>query len=124
MLSSIPCANCNDRNYIGTTKQSLQTRLNQHKNTVKNKQSERSALAAHAVDNRHDFNYADTTVLFKCRQYFKRMFLEEVAIKTSKTCVNLKSKEAANISNIYTRLFDIKNKLGDRQSADAATQRQ
>jgi hypothetical protein len=107
VVYSVPCATCTNMNYIGTTKQLLRTRLGQHKNTVKNKQGEKSALAAHALDNNHVFDFDNASVLFTCKHYHKRMFLEELSIKTSINCVNVKSKEATNISNIYTRLLAI-----------------
>jgi hypothetical protein len=83
VVYSIPCVTCVNKNCTGTTKQLLRTILMQHKNTVKNKQREKSALAAHAMDNNHNVDYDNATVLFKCQQYHKRMYLEELCIKIS-----------------------------------------
>lgn len=44
VVYAIPCADCDDRCYIGTTTQLLKSRMNQHKNDVKNKKPDKSAL--------------------------------------------------------------------------------
>lgn len=110
VVYSIPCKGCVNMQYIGTTKQLVKTRMNQHKHTVTKIQPERSALAAHAISNEHHFDLENPSVLFQCHHYSKRMFLEELCIKASNNCVNIKSKEAMNISNIYTRLLDTHNR--------------
>lgn len=100
----IPCLDCN-RDYIGTTSQLLKVRVGQHKGTVRNIQPEKSALAHHAITHHHHFDFDNTTVIARNDCEWKRMFLEEVKIKSSSSCVNIKSKEANNVSNIYTKLL-------------------
>lgn len=114
VIYSIPCAECEDMNYIGTTKQLLETRLKQHQLTVTRLQKEKSALALHAVENKHKFDFDKASILHKCTNYTKRMFMEELYIKSSANCVNIKSKEAANVSNIYTSLLQSFNSLISR----------
>lgn len=106
VVYAIPCADCDDRCYIGTTTQLLKSRMNQHKNDVKNKKPDKSALAHHALAYEHTFKFEDVQIIARHDCYHKRMFLEELCIKSSNKCVNFKSKEAKNVDSIYTKLLE------------------
>lgn len=105
VIYSVPCGDCENSCYIGTTTQRLKTRMKQHYNDVKNNKPDKSALAYHAVTNEHEFKFDDVTIVARQDHYHKRMFLEELCIKASETCVNFKSKEAKNVNSIYTTLL-------------------
>ena len=52
------CKNC-PTTYIGETKRSLKTRINEHKN----KKSTESVICQHQMDYNHEFNCEETTIL-------------------------------------------------------------
>lgn len=115
VVYSIPCGDCVNGCYIGTTTQLLKARMNQHRNDVKNLKPDKSALAYHALTNDHVFKFDDVEVVARQNNYHKRMFLEELFIKASSTCVNFKSKEAKNVNCIYTKLLEKVNSVGSRR---------
>lgn len=87
-------------------------RVRQHELTVEKKESNKSALARHAVNRDHQFDFENPSILVKSQQDWKRMYLEElymctVYIKNSKNCVNIKSREAIKISAIYSKIIDL-----------------
>lgn len=103
----INCVDCNNKKcYIGTTGQKVHKRMKQHKDDVANNKPKRSALAYHAITNDHKFDFDNLRILERERKYQKRMLLEELHIKSSRNCVNLKSIESKNISDIYTPLLE------------------
>ena len=65
----------------------------------------KSALAHHSINTGHGFDFDNVKVIERERTYKKRMLLEELRIKASKNCVNLKSVESKNVSDIYSKLF-------------------
>lgn len=79
--------------------------MKQHQCDVTNVKPARSRLAYHAIENNHTFDFEKVEVLERERIYRKRMLLEELHIKASNNCVNLKSVESKNVSDIYTNLF-------------------
>lgn len=99
---------CNDcgRFCIGTTGQKIKKRGQQHANDVLNNNPARSALARHSIENNHSFDFENVRILETERKYNKRMFLEELHIKSCKNCVNIKSIESKNVSGIYTKLLE------------------
>lgn len=111
VIYSIPCSQCNDRPYIGITKQLVKSRMSQHKSTINCNQPEKSALARHALERGHNFDFDGVSILAHQSNRTKREFMEELFIKSSKKCVNLKSRDSANVSAIYSRLFDRLNNI-------------
>jgi hypothetical protein len=83
----------------------LRKRMKQHQCDVVKRKPDRSRLAYHAIENCHVFDFANVEVLERERIYRKRMLLEELHIKASNNCVNLKSIESKNVSDIYANLF-------------------
>lgn len=103
----VECIDCNtSKCYIGTTGQKVRKRMGQHENDVRNKKEKSSALAYHAVTNDHIFDFNHVKILERENNYRKRMFLEELHIKSSRNCVNLKSIESKNVSDIYIPLLE------------------
>ena len=62
--------------YVGQTKNSLVTRLNQHRAACRLMQPEKSALAEHSVKNTHAIDWVSARVLVTKRNYQERLFLE------------------------------------------------
>lgn len=65
----------------------------------------KSAIAQHSIAMDQDFDYENAKVIERERIYGKRMLFEELRIKASKNCVNIKSIESRNVSDIYSNLF-------------------
>lgn len=85
--------------------------MNQHRNDVKNGKSEKSALAHHALTKSHTFKFEDVDIIARHDNYRKRMFIEELCIKASNSCVNFKSNETRNVNSIYTKLLEKYNSV-------------
>ena len=73
--------------------------------TVNKKEIEKSALDRHAMHKHHKFNFDDVQIISRCNHEWKLSFKEELYIKTTKSCVNIRSTESRNVSNIYSTLF-------------------
>ncbi|XP_031635629.1 uncharacterized protein LOC116348703, partial [Contarinia nasturtii] len=97
LIYAIKCLDCRDKEYIGNTAQWLSKRLRQHELTVVNNERYKSALAQHAIDNNHRFDFDNAKVLAKCSNMSKRFYIEELYIKNSKNCVNIRSLESSNV---------------------------
>ena len=54
-IYSVPCTDCNF-NYIGQTRRSIQTRVNEHLQLAKNKKPDKSGVADHAIEFSHKIN--------------------------------------------------------------------
>lgn len=104
VVYSIDCKDC-PKCYIGTTGQKLCKRVRQHELDVINNRRRKSALASHSISQNHSFDFDGVKVIERERQYRKRCLLEELRIKASSKCVNIKSIESRNVSDIYTSLF-------------------
>lgn len=99
--------NCKDcpKCYIGTSGQKLSKRMAQHNTDAENKRTNKSALAFHATHQNHKFDFDGVKVLEHENIYRKRMFLEKLHIKANQKCVNKKSIESRNVSDIYMNVF-------------------
>ena len=75
VVYEIPCSEC-DRVYVGQTKNSLHTRVNQHRAACRLGQPEKSALAEHSWNENHVINWDGAHVLKTEDNYTQRLFLE------------------------------------------------
>ncbi|XP_055701741.1 uncharacterized protein LOC129801012 [Phlebotomus papatasi] len=106
VIYSVPCGGCG-LNYIGTTGQQLQKRLQQHKRDIKPpiKNENATSLCAHVVETGHPFEFEETKILDSHKSYAKRMVLESLHIKQNlSNCVNKRS-EISGIHNSYAGLL-------------------
>ena len=88
--------------YIGQTKNYLQNRINNHKNDIRNCKAT-TALATHALDNLHQFNFNETKILVHEQNYKKRLFLEMAHIVKNDTINN--RTDINNLADIYNNLI-------------------
>ena len=72
---NIKCRECS-LSYVGQTKNSLQTRLSQHKAALRHLQTDKSALAEHCVTEDHQIDWSNARVLAQESDWNKRLFLE------------------------------------------------
>lgn len=107
VVYEIPCGgsdgnNCSKK-YIGTTKQFLKNRIQNHQNDIKSKKSDKTALAQHCIELGHKPLFSDTRVLCVERNYKKRMLLEALHIQASSNTLNRK-QDTDNLHESYRGL--------------------
>ena len=73
VLYKFDCKNCS-ATYIGKTKRSLRTRINEHK-TNKNKES---VMSLHRIENKHEFDCENTSVLDMESNYKEKLVSEMI----------------------------------------------
>lgn len=94
LVYNIPCATC-DLSYVGHTKQPLETRLSQHKNSIKCAIT--SGVTKHVQDTGHSFNFQEVKPINFEYKLYRRLTAENVHILSRKTC-NLKDDVFLNPS--------------------------
>jgi len=77
---------CNAR-HIGETGRSLETRLKEHKASVRLGKSDVSALADHANSQGHDIEWDETIILTKQSHWLKRKLTEAWCIAKEKNAL-------------------------------------
>jgi len=70
------------------TKRSVNTRIAEHKRSCKLGQTEKSAMAEHALSRGHDIRFEEVEVLDRSQRYYPRLTRE--AIQILKTIINKK----------------------------------
>jgi len=107
VVYSIPCSSC-PRMYIGTTKNKLFKRLQQHRNDCMPQHVNRvqkTALSSHHFDTGHVFKFSDSKVLHQDNNYRRRMIAEVLFINNNlESCVNFRS-DTNNLSSMYSGLL-------------------
>ena len=81
VIYKIPCKDCS-KYYIGQTSKSLETRLSQHKNNIRNG-STNSALFLHLSENSHRIDWQQSKEIMYCNSSIKRNIVESAIIKLS-----------------------------------------
>lgn len=69
--------------------------MRHHRNDVKKKSI--GKIEHHVVTNNHNFDSDAVEIVAPNNNYHKRIFLEELSIKSNSNCVNFKSKEPATV---------------------------
>lgn len=110
VVYQINCIGGDNKCYIGSSND-LERRKKEHERSVLNNETNKSRLAYHSITKGHRFDFDNIRVLEREPNYRKRMLLEEIHIKSSRNCVNLRSLEAKNINDIYLPLLQ---KFGKR----------
>lgn len=109
VVYKIPCGDC-DKCYIGTTKNLLKRRVQEHERScappVRNEQV--SALCFHHANNnpKHVFKFEDTSILDTETNYRKRMIKEMLHIRKNMDQVVNKRSDCAGVSAIYSALIN------------------
>ena len=95
----IPCS-CGEV-YIGTTKRSINTRIDEHRRHCRLLQGEKSSVAEHALINRdHTILFKDTQVLSNIKHYHTRLHREAIEICKHKNCFN-KKEEGLKVKKVW-----------------------
>ena len=74
----IPCS-CGEV-YIGTTKQSIQTRVKEHERHCRLYQPEKSSIASHMLETGHKIMFEKTKVLAKTSHYYAKLRRKSIEI--------------------------------------------
>ena len=86
--------------YVGTTKRSINTRIKEHRRNCRLGETEKSAVAEHAVNNDHIILYEDAKVLSKTTNYHSRMYREAIEIYKHSNNFN-KKEEGVKLNKIW-----------------------
>ena len=100
VVYKVPCNNCSD-SYIGKTGRNFGTRINEHKNNVKNLNTN-SLIFSHVLENDHSIDWNHSSILAHSSHQKPRQFLEAVYTKTQDGAYN-RSNE---IPEIYIPLIE------------------
>ncbi|XP_075160530.1 uncharacterized protein LOC142233476 [Haematobia irritans] len=92
--------NCNQC-YVGTTKRSLSTRINEHQTDIK-KGKQTTALAQHCIERQHTPNWEDVRILDRERRANRRYTLESLRIQQKQHCAINRKEDKDNTNAVYT----------------------
>lgn len=88
VVYKICCKQC-EKIYIGQTKRTLKTRINEHKKDIdKINQANLNVISKHRIDNNHDFDWDTVKILDKEPNLQKRLISEMFHIHLNKNCIN------------------------------------
>ena len=104
VVYKIDCKNC-DRVYIGHTKRALKKRVYDHNLDVKNLNHEKSVIAEHCVNKKHDMKWDNVKILDKELNYRHRLISESLNIYLHKNNIN-KQTDTKFLHNSYKSLLD------------------
>ena len=114
VIYKIPCS-CKNV-YIGQTKQSIKTRILQHKYDCEEDKKDiegKTALATHHFNMKHDFNFDMTTILDTEPNWYKRNISEMFWIKVNPNTVNLRT-DTNKLSRIYNEVIEMFKNRGKK----------
>jgi len=89
----------------GQTKQTLNTKINEHRNHIRRNSTQASVITDHCIEFDHEFDWDNVEVLDEELNYNKRLISEMIHIKKQKQGLNLK-KDTDLLHPIYNNLFD------------------
>jgi len=103
VVYKIDCINC-DKVYIGQTKRHVATRINEHKNNIKNSNGNFSVVTDHRLNFNHEFDRQKPIILHKERNRKKREIAEMFFIKKFDNNINLQ-RDTENLNPIYDSII-------------------
>ena len=99
VVYNIPCLSC-PRSYIGQTARLLDTRVKEHKATVKKGETATSAVAEHVWEEHHQMDFSNVTVLAREANKDQRCCLESWFIQRNSTI----NRELGTLPSVYNSL--------------------
>jgi|GEM_PF-1112420 len=103
VVYKIDCKNC-DKVYIGQTKRHLSTRINEHKNNIRNTTGNLSVVSEHRIKFDHDFDWCKPNILHNERNRRKREIAEMFYIKKFDNNINLQ-RDTENLNVVYDNII-------------------
>ena len=102
LIYQVPCADC-DYVYIGQTKRDLNTRLAEHKRSIKFQRPEKSALCEHVLNCDHKINWNCSQILKIEENFFRRLTAESWFINSHSHVMNRSDGDC--LPSIYRSLI-------------------
>ncbi|EZA58481.1 hypothetical protein X777_01102, partial [Ooceraea biroi] len=93
------CKDC-DASYIGQTKSSLETRVNEHRRNINGFSKYHSVVTDHRLAYDHDFDWLNPKVLHREKHWRKRQIAEMFFIKSFDNTINLQT-HTENLNTVY-----------------------
>jgi len=90
VVYKIHCSNC-ESTYVGQTKRSLCTRVNEHRCHIKRNSTQPSVITDHRIATNHEFDWDGVEILDTEKNYKKRLISEMIHIKKQKLGLNSQS---------------------------------
>jgi len=108
---------CNDCNasYVGQTKRQSKTRINEHTKNILSNESKHSVITKHILDKNHTFDWRNVKILDFENNYFKRLIVKMIHIKTQENSLNSIDDIACldpSYFNLLIKIFKNNNNLG------------
>ena len=105
VVYEIQCAekNC-QKVYIGQTKRSLDTRINEHKRSIEQEKTT-TALSQNMLENKHTPDFDNIRILEREKRLSKRLMLESLHIKKNQANAINKKEDCDNVSCLYTPIL-------------------
>ena len=98
-----------DKAYIGMSSRKISTRQKEHVRAIKNNDVEKSAIAEHVNNTKHDINFDNTKVLARGTNFFEILIRESIEISKGNNLIN--KEQGFYLSPAWTPLIHkIKNK--------------
>ena len=104
VVYKILCNDCN-ASYVGQTKRQLGTRINEHKNNIKQHSSKKSVVSQHLMENDHQMKWNNVEILDTEPNYHKRLISEAIHIKTQENGLNI-MEDMEPLNSMYFPLLD------------------
>ena len=101
VVYQIPCSRC-PQTYIGQTGRTLEQRLKEHQQAVRDRNTSTSALADHVCSTGHPVDWSKTLILDSCPHTSKRCLLESWMIQKQSSTLN---RELGPVPPAYRQLF-------------------
>jgi len=83
VVYQINCLDC-DASYVGQTKRTLSTRVNEHRSHIRRNSTQLSVITDHRLKFEHEFDWDNAKVLDKETNFNKRLISEMIYIKKQK----------------------------------------
>ncbi|XP_062704716.1 uncharacterized protein LOC134287025 isoform X2 [Aedes albopictus] len=104
VVYAVPCGTEDGKVYVGQTGRMLKTRINEHQNNIRKKES-KTGLTQHHLDEGHNFDFANTEILERIDNQASRTIAEAFHIKLlgDDKIVNMQ-RECGGIDSAYNGL--------------------
>jgi len=103
VVYQINCTDC-DASYVGQTKRTLNTRVNEHRNHIRRNSTQLSVITDHRLQFKHEFDWDNVRVVDQEPNYHKRLISEMIFIKKQKHGLNAQT-DTVLLDPIYNDLF-------------------
>ena len=104
VVYEVECDCCNAL-YVGETKRTLESRLDEHWKAVQRGEVNASALVEHAWNASHHVNWDSTEILGVSSWFYSRLALEEIHIRRQKNSLNC-DRGKLGIVHVYDSIWD------------------